>query len=120
MSDQTAPRTAAALEKLRDGNGGIIWRVHPKIARDLELELIEAHSENLEQARLLGMSAEREASLLGKMERMSREIDNLKSDINKYDLDMVCALKERNDSKEQCAQLLERIDYIFSNLNGNN
>lgn len=40
----------------------------------LKAELQEARKENEEQARLLGMSGEREADLLGKADRLEREL----------------------------------------------
>jgi hypothetical protein len=51
----------------------IIWR-H---ARQLERERDEARKEAEEQARLLGMSAQRESDLLGKLERIKRAAENV-------------------------------------------
>lgn len=46
---------------------------------DLRHRLQRAEAESLEQARLLGMSAEREADLLGKLERAQIEIARLRA-----------------------------------------
>lgn len=48
--------------------------------RQLERELAAAHEECEEQARLLGMSAEREAGLLAKIERLERQLAKLSGD----------------------------------------
>jgi hypothetical protein len=47
------------------------------LARHFERELAAAHEEGEEQARLLGMSAEREAGLLAKIERLERQLAKL-------------------------------------------
>ena len=47
--------------------------------RELEAELVAAQAECLEQARLLGMSASREASLLSKISQLERQLDTIKA-----------------------------------------
>lgn len=59
-----------------------------------------------EQARLLGMSAERECDLRGKIERLERERDELKQQIKQvreqYRLSSVCReLKAENEQLKQ-------------------
>lgn len=62
-----------------------------------------------EQARLLGMSAERECDLRGKIERLERERDELKQQIKQvreqYRLSSVCReLKAENEKLKQQQQ----------------
>jgi hypothetical protein len=47
-------------------------------------ELGAAHNEILEQARLNGMGSEREAALLAEREQLSREVESLRRDAERY------------------------------------
>jgi hypothetical protein len=67
------PETQEAVERWRQGKINIF----DEMAR-LERERDEARKESEEQARLLGMSAEREESLRGKLFMLERELAKLK------------------------------------------
>ena len=67
------PETQEAIERWRQGKINIF----DEMAR-LERERDEARKESEEQARLLGMSAEREESLRGKLFMLERELAKLK------------------------------------------
>jgi hypothetical protein len=67
------PETQEAVERWRQGKINIFG----EMAR-LERERDEARKESEEQARLLGMSAEREESLRGKLFMLERELAKLK------------------------------------------
>jgi len=74
--DQPTPRTNAEIKSepyTRFEQLFIDRSVPAQFARTLERELAAATAECLEQARLLGKSAEREADLLGKLERLERQ-----------------------------------------------
>jgi len=51
------------------------------LARTLERELAAARAESEEQARLLGMSAERECDLRGRLERLERELAAARAEV---------------------------------------
>jgi len=61
-------------------------------------ELADANAENLEQSRLLGMSAEREADLRGGLEREKRRADGLRYEIT-------AARDERDHYLGECNRL---------------
>jgi hypothetical protein len=67
------PETQEAVERWRQGKINIF----DEMAR-LERERDEARKESEEQARLIGMSAEREESLRGKLFMLERELAKLK------------------------------------------
>lgn len=82
----TAPRTETPaliiamehLAKTISKNGGIAAVTIQDGAdrlRELEARAEHAEVECVEQARLLGMSASREASLLGKISRLEQQLD---------------------------------------------
>ena len=82
----TTPRTEttaliAAMEhwaKTISKNGGIAAVTIQEGAdrlRELEAELVAAQAECLEQARLLGMSGSREASLLSKISQLEQQLE---------------------------------------------
>jgi len=82
----TTPRTEttaliAAMEYLAktiSKNGGIAAVTIQEGAdrlRELEAELVAAQAECLEQARLLGMSGSREASLLSKISQLEQQLE---------------------------------------------
>ena len=82
----TTPRTEttaliAAMEYLAktiSKNGGIAAVTIQEGAdrlRELEAELVTAQAECLEQARLLGMSGSREASLLSKISQLEQQLE---------------------------------------------
>jgi len=89
--DQPTPALAPtpitdAVQKAPNGN----YRAsdYRNVARTLERELAAATAECLEQARLLGMSAEREADLLGKLGRLESELAAIKhghGELGKYE-----------------------------------
>jgi hypothetical protein len=68
------------------------WKTHPwgtlgelfdgalPAIESLEKRLQEAEKDGLEQARLLGMSGEREADLRGKLQRAEQKIEQLESE----------------------------------------
>jgi hypothetical protein len=58
--------------------------------------------------------------LISQAKEMQLEIDNFKSDLKQYDLDIVRALKERNEARERNYQLMGRIDSMFKSFNGKN
>jgi len=76
------PETDAATHDLSDYGPPVpcSWGdwVAADYARKLERERDEARKESEEQARLLGMSAEREESLRGKLFMLERELAKLK------------------------------------------
>jgi hypothetical protein len=79
--DQPTPRTNAEIKSepyTRFEQLFIDRSVPAQFARTLERELAAATAECLEQARLLGMSGEREADLLGKLGRLERELAAMK------------------------------------------
>lgn len=61
--------------QLADAARGLEWQ---PAFRKLQARAEKAEAECLEQARLLGMSGEREADLLGKIERLERELAAMK------------------------------------------
>jgi septal ring factor EnvC (AmiA/AmiB activator) len=69
MRLRPTPRTDAAANES-------IVKVY-ETSKQLERELAAAREEGEEQARLLGMSAEREAGLLAKIERLERQLAKL-------------------------------------------
>ena len=80
----------------------IDWDMEVDFARRLERDRDE-------QCRLLGMSAERECDLRGKVERLERERDELKQQIKQvreqYRLSSVCReLKAENEKLKQQQQ----------------
>jgi hypothetical protein len=82
----TTPRTDEQVFDWTTEDGSDI--VHASFARQLETELAaitdraeEAEFECQEQARLLGMSGQREAALLGKIEQLERELAKAKATI---------------------------------------
>jgi hypothetical protein len=79
MSDRPTPRTDAEKRHafISDHTrgyrpAGLVVRID--LARQIERELAEAREEGEEQARLLGMSGEREAGFLAEIDRLKREI----------------------------------------------
>jgi septal ring factor EnvC (AmiA/AmiB activator) len=66
FGQRPTPRTDAAANES-------IVKVY-ETSKDIERELAEAREEGEEQARLLGMSGEREAGLLAEVDRLKREI----------------------------------------------
>ena len=72
-------------------------------------KLAAALIENEEQARLLGMSAERECALRAKVERLEREVDELKAALalgqENCDAEYDCLREERDEAVKQ-ARLL--------------
>jgi hypothetical protein len=81
-SQSNTPETDAATHDLSDYGPPVpcSWGdwVAADYARKLERERDEARKESEEQARLLGMSAEREESLRGKLFMLERELAKLK------------------------------------------
>jgi len=82
----TTPRTDDAKEQYLTGKMGIYGVLDE--ARKLETEFAamkaraeKAEAECQEQARLLGMSGQREAALLGKIEQLERELAKAKATI---------------------------------------
>ena len=89
--DQPTPRTNAEIKSepyTRFEQLFIDRSVPAQFARTLERELAAATAECLEQARLLGMSGEREADLLGKLGRLESELAAIKNghgELGKYE-----------------------------------
>ena len=89
--DQPTPRTNAEIKSepyIRFEQLFIDRSVPAQFARTLERELAAATAECLEQARLLGMSGEREADLLGKLGRLESELAAIKNghgELGKYE-----------------------------------
>ena len=89
--DQPTPRTNAEIKSepyARFEQLFIDRSVPAQFARTLERELAAATDECLEQARLLGMSGEREADLLGKLGRLESELAAIKNghgELGKYE-----------------------------------
>jgi len=89
--DQPTPRTNAEIKSepyTRFEQLFVDRSVPAQFARTLERELAAATAECLEQARLLGMSGEREADLLGKLGRLESELAAIKhghGELGKYE-----------------------------------
>jgi len=89
--DQPTPRTNAEIKSepyARFEQLFIDRSVPAQFARTLERELTAATAKCLEQARLLGMSGEREADLLGKLGRLESELAAIKhghGELGKYE-----------------------------------
>ena len=92
------PRTDAVARSLRTEDvGWAACSMMEKHAQGLERELVEANTELLEQARLLGISGSREAKLLAELveldhcrqeaeraEMLAKEVEALKVDAERY------------------------------------
>jgi len=94
------PRTQAVINKIADEGCTNIQPIFD-LARTLEREverlrreLAAARAENEEQARLLGMSGERECDLRGRLERLERELDSAKERLRTEAMDDYSAIKE--------------------------
>lgn len=72
------------LQKRADFAGNLMaYRVEPLVRlSDAEAIIAQKDAEILEQCRINGMGAEREAALLGKMERQAERIKELESDVD--------------------------------------
>jgi len=75
--------------------------------RDLEKQLNEALEEGEEQARLLGMSGEREAGLLAEVDRLKRELAETVACMRLAEAATIRALHERNEARGQLDLLAE-------------
>ena len=91
------PETDAALYPMSGVN--IIW---PDFARKLERERNEAMKELLEQARLLGISGERECRLIAERKEIQKKYDTLAVE-NMLDVNKLC--KERDKAIEVLRQI---------------
>jgi len=69
------------------------------LARTLERDLAAARAESEEQARLLGMSAERECALRGGVERLERENAALREKVDDWENAALHALDHRPDEQ---------------------
>jgi hypothetical protein len=78
---------------------GLVVRID--LARQLERELAEARAEGEEQARLLGMSGEREAGLLAEIDRLKRELAETVACMRLAEAATIRALNERNEARGQ-------------------
>jgi chromosome segregation ATPase len=92
------PRTDAVRFRVGESDH---WAVHEVYAKQLERELAEARAEGEDQARLLGMSGEREAGLLAEIDQLKRERDNAETDRRQAETDTIRALHERNEARGQ-------------------
>jgi len=74
-------KTEAALDVMTTELGKMFLSAAKRADRNVELRRLaeKAEAECLEQARLLGMSASREASLLGKISQLERQLDATKA-----------------------------------------
>jgi hypothetical protein len=77
------------------------------LASELERELAEAQEEGEEQARLLGMSGEREAGLLAEVDRLKRELAETVACMRLAEAATIRALHERNEARAQKWQLAD-------------
>lgn len=78
MDDGTPETNGREFPMFPPNSYGEMFVVYSDFARKLERERDEARYESDEQARLLGMSAEREESLRGKLFMLERELLKLK------------------------------------------
>ena len=74
MSDRPTPETDACIIERRkihksDGSVQLVELIDAEFARQLERERDEALNESLEQARLLGISGERECRLIAERDK---------------------------------------------------
>ncbi len=104
MSDRPTPRMDAVRFRVGESDH---WAVHEVYAKQLERELAEAMEEGEEQARLLGMSGEREAGLLAEIDRLKRELAEAREEIDEcfavFQFATECAgdmRKQRDEAKE--------------------
>ncbi len=91
----------------RDGN--ILHEFHQNELEKVEQERDEAREELLEQARLLGMSSEREAKLISELDEARKKYDNLATEhmlvVNKLCNERDEALKESEYYRERYEEL---------------
>ena len=109
MKDRPTPRTDA----VNCEDGLLIESRYDKmhdLAEDLERELAEAREEGEEQARLLGMSGEREAGLLAEVDRMKRELAETVACMRLAEAATIRALHERNEARGQRDRLAEELE----------
>jgi hypothetical protein len=98
LGQRPTPRTDAVRFRVGESDH---WAVHEVYAKQLERELAEARAEGEDQARLLGMSGEREAGLLAEIDQLKRERDNAETDRRQAETDTIRALHERNEARGQ-------------------
>ena len=108
MSDRPTPRTDSAFALWQEQGSPHDDEADPwLLASELERELAEAQEEGEEQARLLGMSGEREAGLLAEVDRLKRELAETVACMRLAEAATIRALHERNEARAQKWQLAD-------------
>jgi hypothetical protein len=130
MIELPTPETDAFAIKFKTTCGEKYW-VPVDIARKLERERDEAREESLEQARLLGISGERECRIIAERDEARREMlgweNKWKAAVDKWKEAVEMAAiaegtlsdlrKEKDEASKKADRQESRIDYLESKLN---
>jgi len=94
----STPRTQAVINRIADEGCTNIQPLFD-LSRTLERDLAAARAESEEQARLLGMSGERECDLRGKVRKLERENAALREKVDDWENAALHALDHRPDEQ---------------------
>jgi hypothetical protein len=115
FGQRPTPRTDASrvfVNMTPDPNATPAEFVDAATCEALERELAEAREEGEEQARLLGMSGEREAGLLAEVDRLKRELAEAREEIDEWFAVFQFASKCAGDMRKQRDRLAACLDHL--------
>lgn len=118
MNERATPRTDAKADYWLEPGMRAEYEITPAdFTRELERELAEAREETLEQARLLGMSGQREAKLLSELAEAQETISDVRSALGAMDHEgaRLAALRVREDIAKAKDQLKMHQDAYAEN-----